>query len=454
VSAIDGTAVGEIAAGMRWASLPPDVRERAGVALRDTVGTLVAGRGTLAARAAAAAVAADGGDGPVHVLSSGRRAGRIAGALANAVAATSLDFDDGHVLGGSIHPGGAIVPALLATGADRDVTLEQVAEALVVAYEVAIRAGYLLWPEDRSHQAHLAGTPAAIGGAVGCAKLMGADAAGLRRALEIGWAHAPLAALQFPMVKESLGWAAATSVAAALLAAAGFKDAGAGGRDAFGYAAHPPTGFDRPGAGDPFVSSFGSVWEIENTYVKPYAACRFTHTAADAVLELMADGIAPGDVTGIVVATHREAAYLDGRRPGTIEEAQYSFPWVVACAVLEGEVTPQQINPERLRDGRLVDLADRVRVVHDPALDASYPEQYPSRVTLELQDGRRVESRVDDASGSPERPLGEERLQGKFRRLTEDSLGGGDAAHLGTALAGAEGTLADVLERLSAVRPA
>src|SRR5580658_4147245 len=125
-----------------WDQLPDPVRHRARLALRDSVGVMVAGSVTAAARAAALASEADG-EGPVELVATGSRTGRIAGALANAVAASSMDFDDGHVLGGSIHPGGAIVPALLAAGSGSGPTLRQVLEGLIVAYEIAIRAGYL-----------------------------------------------------------------------------------------------------------------------------------------------------------------------------------------------------------------------------------------------------------------------------------------------------------------------
>jgi 2-methylcitrate dehydratase PrpD len=402
---------------------PDTVRHRARLALRDTLGVMLGGADTAAARSAAAVCELDGA-GAVEVFTTGVLAGRVSGAMANAVAASSLDFDDGHVLGGSIHPGAAIVPALLACGAGEGLTVENALEALVLGYEVAIRAGYLLWPPDRSHQAHLAGTPAAIGGAVGCAKLLRLPPDGIRRALEIGWSHAPLARLQFPMVKESLGWAAASAVGAALLADCGFKSCPPGVRP-FAQDVHPPTGFDIPAAvADGFVASLGTVWEIENTYFKPYAACRFTHSAVDVLKQLFRDGMpSPENVVQITVSTHREAAYLDGRTPGTVEEGQYSFPWVLAVLIKEGGVGATEMSQERLSDAGLRELAGRVFVQHDPALDAAYPEAYPSRVTVSLKDGRRLEHQVFVALGSSDRPMSDAELEAKFVDLAEPRLG-------------------------------
>jgi 2-methylcitrate dehydratase PrpD len=440
--------VGEIVESMSWETFPSGVRHRARLALRDTLGVMLGGCDTLAARTAAAACRRDGGSGPVEVLASGIRTSRMAGALANAVAASSLDFDDGHVLGGSVHPGAAIVPAVLATGAGIEVTIRQALEAVVLAYEVAIRAGYLLWPPDRSHQAHLAGAPAAIGGAVGCGKLLGLPADGIRRALEIGWAHAPIARLQFPMVKESLGWAGACAVGSALLAAAGFKDAG--GTPPFAQEAHPPTGFDLPAAqSDDFVSSLGAAWEIENAYFKPYAACRFTHTAADAVKQLGEQHApAPEDIVRIVVSTHREAAYLSGQKPSTIEEAQYSFPWVVAAVMLEGEAGPAQMSESRLTDKDLLNIASRVVVEHDRNLDDAYPAAYPSRVTVHLADGEVIERQVDNAYGTRDRPMSDTDLERKFASLAEPRLGPRSFALSQLVMTGEDESLERVLDLL------
>lgn len=401
---------------------PATAMRRASLAVLDTIGTMTAGAQTSAARAARAAASLDGGQAS-PVFGSGQRAGVMAAAMANGVAASALDLDDGHTLGGSIHPGAAIVPALLSV-ADPDTQLVELVASVLVAYEVAIRAGYLLWPEDRSHQAHMAGTPAAIGGAVGAARQRGLDTAEARRALEIAAAHTPVAALQFPHVKESLGWAAATAAGAALLADAGFKDGAAGGEEAFAYRAHPPTAFDRDTAADAFVSSIGSVYEIENTYFKPYGACRFVHTAADALRDLQSEhGFRAADIEAIAVGTHREAVYLNSQGPTSIEEGQYSFPFALAALAIADGDFPLTITESTLADSAVHDLARRIIVGHEPELDRHYPEDYPSRVRVRTNDGRDLEQTEIVAWGAPAKPMDEDSLRRKFLALTEPSLG-------------------------------
>ena len=93
---ISGQSVARFAHGTTWSELPEPVRHRARLAFRDSVGTMVAGSVTAAAKTAAAASEADG-SGPVELVATGSRVPRTSGALANAVAASSMDFDDGHV---------------------------------------------------------------------------------------------------------------------------------------------------------------------------------------------------------------------------------------------------------------------------------------------------------------------------------------------------------------------
>ena len=99
-----------------------------------------------AARAPAARIAADhavavypGAD--ATLLADGRRAGAVGAAFANGVLANVLDFDDGHRLTKG-HPGAVVIPGALAVAQLVDATPTQLLEAVVVGYEVSIRAGH------------------------------------------------------------------------------------------------------------------------------------------------------------------------------------------------------------------------------------------------------------------------------------------------------------------------
>ena len=95
------------------AGAPPGAaRERAAVAVCDTVGVALAGAHEPAAQMVRAMVTADS-HGPCRIVGTGARAGAGEAALANGVAAHALDYDDMCFVS-MAHPSCALVPAAAA----------------------------------------------------------------------------------------------------------------------------------------------------------------------------------------------------------------------------------------------------------------------------------------------------------------------------------------------------
>jgi 2-methylcitrate dehydratase PrpD len=379
------------------------VQHRARLTFRDTVGTMAGGARTVSGRVATAFAAAAPSD--VHRT------------FAAAVHASALDFDDGHYRGGAIHPASVVVPTLrVATGMDPQPT-DEVLTAQVAGYEVGLRAAHLLWPKHPLDDYHCTGTAGAIAAAVALAKLRGADADVVRRSIAIAWAHAPMSTFQLPMVKESIGWSAAAGRAAVDLAEAGFMRLTRPSSSPID-ATFTPTPFDRPGAmHDPFVASLGTVFEAGNTYFKPYASCRYTHTAARSLQHF---GVSAHDVEAIEVHTHRGAVDLSDRTPASLDHAQYSFPFVLATMLLTGSLGADEMCDEALDDPVRLALAARVSVHHDPALDAEYPAHYGSRTLIRTVDGSSLEETRLVAPGDAADPMTDDELLAKYQRLTSN----------------------------------
>ena len=411
----------EWAAKLTWEDLPAEVRERAGFALTDTVSTMVGGAPTAAAVIALDYSARVAGDAPL--VARGTSTTPAGAAFGNGVAASALDFDDGHYLAGAIHPGSVIVPAVLAV-AGPDTTVADALLAQVVGYEIGLRAAALLWPKHEGDHYHATGCAGAIGAAAAAAKLLGLDADGIARAIKISWVHAPMSTFGTPMVKESIGWGASTGVAAAQLAEAGFM------KVPEGYAIPsnevlPPTPFHQPGAADdPFVTSIGTRFEVMHTYFKSFGACRYTHAAGAGFLSLLAEhDIAPGDIERIRVGTHQAATFLDEVAPKTIDTAQYSFPIVLGSLALWGAAGAEEMDASRLDDPERLELAARVSLEHDADLDQYYPARYPSRVEVVTTDGRTASGVYLDAPGDPGTSFGPAAMREKWRGLLAPALG-------------------------------
>jgi 2-methylcitrate dehydratase len=137
----------------------------------------------------------------------------------------------------------------------------------------------------------------------------------------------------------------------------------------------------------------------------------------------------------IEIATFRTAVEIIGKdpekwRPQTRETADHSLPYCTAVALVDGAITAEQFTPERLRDPALLDLVARTRVVEDAKLTAGYPVGIPNRVTVTLDDGRKLVALVEFPPGHDHNPLSDEQLAVKFHGLVDPVLGPGCAAQI------------------------
>jgi 2-methylcitrate dehydratase PrpD len=403
--------LGDFVDGLTWNKIPAAGQERAQLAFRDTLGTVIGGASTPAGMIADKTARMRGNSGPIK-------------AFATAVKASALDFDDGHYLGGAIHPGSVIVSALLVAALETDADLHDVLTAQVAGYEIALRAAHLMWPRHELDRYHCTGTAATLGAAAAVAKLRGADADTIARSIAIAWAHAPMSTFQLPMVKESIGWSAATAFFAADLAAGGFmamtKPSDSKIADTF-----LPTPFDQPGAlDDPFVATLGTIFESAHTYFKPYASCRYTHTAAKSLQELMAEeALLAKEIKRIDVYTHRGAMNLTDIRPASLDHAQYSFPFVLATIATTGVADATEISAQTLAEPERLALASNVHVHHDAAFDAYYPQHYGARIVVKSTAGGSYERSRFIAPGDLDDPMSSEELRKKFEALAVTVFG-------------------------------
>ncbi len=414
--------LGRFAADLTWAAIPHAARERAQLALRDTIGTIFGGAATTAARIATQTAARYPGATPI--LGTATSSAAPLAAFATAVSASALDFDDGHYLGGAIHPGSVIVSSLLTAAASLRVTTAEILTAQVVGYEIALRAAHLLWPRHDTDDYHCTGTAATLGAAAAVTKLRGGEAERISRSIAIAWAHAPMSTFQLPMVKESIGWSAASACFAADLASAGFMAPRVTGSSAIDRIL-PPTPFHRAGAmSDPFVASLGQVFECSNTYFKPYAACRYTHAASRALADLMAThALVSADIFAIEVHTQRGALFLDDQRPQTLDHGQYSFPFVLSAIVRHGAAGPEQMNDAELSNPARLAEAAKITVHHDPQLDSLYPQHYAARIVVRTSDGRCISADRRLSPGDLDDPMSPDELAAKFVTMSAPHLG-------------------------------
>jgi len=396
---------------LAWAEAPPDVQHMAARCVLDLSGTLIAGQATELSRIARDVAASVYGGDEATLLLDGRRASAPGAALANGMTIDAMDMHDGYRPCKG-HAGVNVFPAALALGESAGWRGEDFATALVIGYEIALRAGVALHRTARDY--HTSGAWGALGAAAVTARALGLDATRTRHALGIAEYHGPrspmMRCIDHPtMLKDGSGWGSMTGVLAGRLAAAGFTGAPALTVEGDDVAAE--------------WADLGQTWLMRDLYFKPCACCRWAQPAVEGARSLAAEHhLAPAGIAKIIVHTFEAATRLTVARPEDTEQAQYSLPYPVAAALVDGRLDPEQVTEPRIFDETILRLADKVTMAVDESLEARFPAQALARVTIYSADGSRFVSGICDARGDPANPLSDAELTDKFNRLVEAHL--------------------------------
>lgn len=415
--------VAEFVRDVCWHELPADLRDQTIRCAADLTAVAVAGSQTRVARIMADYAIANYGPGKATIVGTGSDSTPVGAALANGFAASSLDLDDGYrpVKG---HPGAVVFPAVLSAAEQTGATGTEFLTALVIGYEVAIRAGLVLHPLYGFY--HGTGAWGPIGAAAGAARLLCADLEQTCHALGIADFHAPITpeirSVDHPsMLKDGIGWGAMVGLASAQLAARGFTGI--------------PSLFDTDSSAPTFTENLRREYLLRRLYFKPHACCRWTHPAVEGAIWVMRElGLKRTEIARVRVYTFEAAMHLRLVAPRTTEEAQFSLPWAVACALIDGAVGPEQVLEYNLNDPARRALAALVETIHDPELERSFPDRALAWVEIESSDGRCVGSEILAARGDPELPLSPGELSTKFKSLCDPVLGPDHTAELLCAL--------------------
>jgi 2-methylcitrate dehydratase PrpD len=306
-----------------------------------------------------------------------------------------------------------VLPAVLAAGEFQDCAGDEFLTALVIGYEVGIRAGLIRHATYATY--HSSGSWGAIAGAAAAGRLLGLDAAHLWHAMGTAEYHAPIApmmkGIEAPsMGKDSIGWGCMVALSSVLMAERGFT----GIRPLFDDAPDPT-----------WISGLGETYEIMNLYFKPYCACRWAQPAVDGALKICREaGLATGDIRGIKVHTFAEAAALSRSYPADTEEAQYNMAFPIAAALVDGEVGPRQVLPPRLLHQDFHSMMDRITVAAEERFQREFPGKALAEVSIEAYDGSIFTSGVmsarwDTASTLPT----DDELSAKFHWLAVPVVG-------------------------------
>ena len=406
------------------AAPPAGARERAVLAVCDTIGVALAGASEPATRIVRDTVTSES-RGPCRILGTAERAGASDAAFANGVAIHALDYDDMCFVS-MAHPSCALVPAALAAAELAQASGRAVLDAYLVGFEVECRLGMVMNPRHYHARGwHCTSSIGTIGAAAAAARVLNlpppatAHALGIAASLACG-----LKENIGTMVKPlHAGVAARNGVMAARLAQQGFTASEHAIDGQQGYLAAMDSERPAPALAQA-IADLGARWEILDTgiSVKLYPSCAATHPPLDVLLQLVrTHGVTADDVDAMEVeADSMTPRLLIHERPATALEAKFSMPFCAAAAVVFGHPTMDTFDVDRIHDARVQQLMPRVTLRANPAFDAAAPLSQ-ARVTIRLRDGRTLTEHADGARGYPGRLTGDE-LSAKFLGCAERSL--------------------------------
>jgi 2-methylcitrate dehydratase PrpD len=416
---------------LRHDALDAEVRHYARRHLLDTIGVMICGAEGEVANRAERALATVRGAGRIPVPGRARRADMLDAAFLGGTAAHGIELDDGYRQG-SVHPGCAVVPAVLSAGYEMGASGAAAIEAIVAGYETTIAIARACHPDLRQRGFHPTGACAVFGAAAAVAKLRGLGAGEIADALGIA---ASGAAGLFAFVNGGAdikrlhaGHAAREGVQAVLLAALGVQG--------------PPDVIE---SRDGFMQAFAFGWidkaraivlppagafGITDCYIKPYACCRHIQPAVEALIALCnEENIAAEEVTDIDIDTYRIAAEHAHTGWHDYASAQLSFPYLIGVALRFRAIRLEHFTDEMRRQPAFDDIARKLRVVATPEVDRLYPQLRPARVKVTTARGAFARA-ADEALGSRLVPLDDDGLQAKFLALAGPVLSPARAAEL------------------------
>jgi 2-methylcitrate dehydratase len=164
---------------------------------------------------------------------------------------------------------------------------------------------------------------------------------------------------------------------------------------------------------------------VRRTILKKYNAEIHSQSVLEGVLALWAGHtFSPHEIECIRIEVFDVAYNIigggeegDKRLVHTKEEADHSLPYMVAVALLDGEVTPAQYMPERIGREDVQRLLRQVVVRPDPGFSKRFPAEMCCHITIQLSAGRTLTVEKRDYEGFLTRPMSWEQLAIKLDSL-------------------------------------
>ena len=413
--------ISQFAAKLKFEDLSADAVYQAKRFLLDSLGCALGGHGVHDVKIALEVLAEIAGRGPCTVIGTGKKMDAVSASLANALMIRCMDYNDIYWKQDPSHPSD-IFPAALAGCERARSDGRELIVGLVLGHEFECRFCEAAFPGIRERGWHHATLTAFVSPIV----------AG--RALHLSWEqiqhaigisasrHATLGAVtagKLTMMKNTVDpMATQSGMLAALLAEKGYSgpEHVVDGKEGLTHCFGPEWRLSV------LTDGLGESWRITQCGMKFFPTEALTHAPISAVLDLVKEHrLQPEQVEKIHVRSLARAADIlaDPSKydPHSKETADHSLPYVIAAALVDRQVTPQQFTPEKINDPVIRAQLRKVEVVADPEIEKVFPALQRVVVKIHTIDGRDFEKQLDYPKGDPRNPLSDREIEEKFAAL-------------------------------------
>lgn len=350
-------------------------------------------------------------------LIGGGRAAPDRAAFYNGALVRYLDFNDSYLATGeTCHPSDNL-SAVLAAAEYADINGKDFLAALAVAYQVQCRLSDVAPVRAKGFDHTTQGSYAV---AAGVCRALGLNERQTTNALAIsGTAFNALRVTRTGALSHWKGLAYPNTAFGCTHAAFLAKHGITGPREVFEGA---------KGFMDAIAGHFHIDWSQEDlervnrTIIKKYNAEIHSQSTIETILALKAQhGFSAQEIESIAIDIFAVAYHIiGGGEEGdktvvhTKEEADHSLPYMVAVAVLDNQVMPEQYREERIHRQDVQELLKKVRIRPNKDFTQRFPAEMPCRVQVSLRDGRTLTAEKHDYEGFSTRPLPWEKAVAKF----------------------------------------
>src|SRR5882757_7293446 len=350
------------------------------------------------------------------------------GAFANGCCIRYFDYNDTYLSKEPAHPSDNLA-AVFAVAESVGASGKEAILAAAIAYEVQCRLCDAASIRARGWD-HV--TYGAFSTALAAARLMKLDQEKTRHAVNIAGVNC--AAFRQARVGELSHWkgvafanAARHGVYAALLARAGMTGPAPIFEGQMGF--EKELGVSLGNLGEVFVKrpneknvNEGTAAMILNTSIKYWPAEYHGQSAIEAAMFLRKEIGDPSKIQSVRIESHDASVDIIGSepekwKPETRETADHSLPYITSIALIDGEVTDKQFQPERFMDPKIWKFLENVTVQRNAELSSLYAKAVANIVHVTLEDGRTLTKRVDYPLGNAFNPVTDQQLEGKFNAL-------------------------------------